>query len=117
MMVPLEAPFMRFLRLSGVPSDEWIRVFLENWDFPPKFSSMHRPGIARVEGDRLILDGTRVDEIEKYHAETLKLVVERTNQIVASLAASRRQKELKAERVVDEHKQRAREVAKRLKFD
>lgn len=40
---------------------------------------MHRPGIGRVEGDRFILDGTTIEEVDKYHLETLQLAVDQTN--------------------------------------
>ena len=44
---------------------------------------MHRPGIASVVGDRIILDGTTVEEIEKHHRDTLTVVVERVNNLIA----------------------------------
>ena len=44
---------------------------------------MHRPGIASVIGDRIILNGTTVEEIEKYHRDTLRVVVERVNALMA----------------------------------
>jgi hypothetical protein len=34
---------------------------------------MHRPNIARGTGDKVVLDGTTIEEIEKYHKETLVL--------------------------------------------
>lgn len=45
---------------------------------------MHRPGIARVAGDRIIVDGTTIEEVEKYHRETLLAVLDRVNQLAAS---------------------------------
>ena len=44
---------------------------------------MHRPGIARVSGDRIILDGTTIEEVERYHQETLLAVLDRVNQLIA----------------------------------
>lgn len=108
-----EVPF----RLSKTPSAEWERVFLENWDFPPRFTSMHRPGIARIEGDRLILDGTTVEEVEKYHLATLKLVIEKTNEITTQIATRRSKERQREEQTRDEHQRHVKEVAKRLKFD
>ena len=70
------------IRLSRSPSAEWGRVFVEVWDNPPSFSTMHRPGIARVIGDRIVLDGTTVEEIEKYHRETLRVVVAQVNALM-----------------------------------
>jgi hypothetical protein len=67
------------LRLSGVPDRAWTEMFLRNWDMPSSFTTMHRPGIARVTGDRIVLDGTTVEEVAQYHQQTLKLVVDVTN--------------------------------------
>src|SRR5690606_26999864 len=50
-------------RLSRTPSVEWSRLFVETWNHPPRWTSMHRPGIARVVGDKVILDGTTMDEV------------------------------------------------------
>ena len=67
------------LRLSAVPDQAWAELFVRNWDMPPSFTSMHRPGIARLAGDRIWLDGTTVEEIAQYHLHTLKLAVDATN--------------------------------------
>jgi hypothetical protein len=40
---------------------------------------MHRPGIASIVGDRIILDGTPIEEVPDIHAATLKFVVEKVN--------------------------------------
>ena len=71
------------IRLSRRPTTEWAKLFVQVWDNPPSYSTMHRPGIASAVGDRIILDGTTVEEIEEYHRDTLKAVVERVNQLVA----------------------------------
>jgi len=67
------------IRLSRSLSSEEARVLTAIWDRPPRFTTMHRPGIAHVYGDRVVLDGTTVDEVAKYHAATLVTVVERFN--------------------------------------
>ena len=78
---------------------------------------MHRPGIARVEGDRIILDGTTIEEVEKYHRETLLAVLDRVNQ----LAAEREERQRRAAEVALQRKQQheaiVSDVAKRMKFD
>jgi hypothetical protein len=48
---------------------------------------MHRPGIAEVSGDRIILDGTTIDEAKHYHRNTLVLCVEETNRKEAEYRA------------------------------
>ena len=51
------------------------------WDSPRTFTSMHRPGIAKVIGNKIILDGTTIEEVKKYHQETLTVVVKEANQL------------------------------------
>lgn len=67
------------LQLSVRPSPTWGRLFVETWNHPPRFTTMHRPGIASVVGDKIILNGTTIEEVEKHHAETLRLVVDKVN--------------------------------------
>lgn len=40
---------------------------------------MHRFGIASVYGDKVILDGTTIEEVRDYHRDTLLLCVEEAN--------------------------------------
>jgi hypothetical protein len=104
-------------RLSDTPTEAWTEFFVRSWNLPPRFTSMHRPGIARVEGDRIILDGTTIEEVERYHFDTLKLAVSEANRLLgekkqtsarqASASQSRRQR----------HRDHVAEVAKRLKFN
>ena len=37
------------LRLSAVPDRAWAELFVRNWDNPSSFTTMHRPGIAKVK--------------------------------------------------------------------
>lgn len=104
-------------QLSRRPNAEWARLLIENWNHPPQFSTMHRPGIARVVGDRILLDGTTIQEVEQYHLKTLKLVLERVNSITAQQEKVRQQRE-EAERLrLQEHSNTVNEIADRLKFD
>lgn len=67
------------LQLSRRPSKGWADLFVQTWNHPPHLTTMHRPGIAQIIGDSTILNGTTMQEIENYHLDTLKLVVERVN--------------------------------------
>lgn len=67
------------IRLSETPDATWAELFVRNWDHPPSFTTMHRPGIARVAGDRIVLDGTTVEEVARVHQTTLRLAVDKTN--------------------------------------
>ncbi len=78
---------------------------------------MHRPGIARVEGDRVILDGTTIDEVENYHRDTLVLVVKRVNEIIAEREAAQRRREEAEVQRREQHDREVRERARRISFD
>lgn len=104
-------------QLSRRPSADWAALLVETWNHPPQWTTMHRPGIARIEGDRIILDGTTIEEVEKHHRETLLAVLDRVNQ----LAAEREERERRAAEVALQRKQQheaiVSDVAKRMKFD
>ena len=104
-------------RLSHRPSDIWNAVFIETWNHPPSWTSMHRSGIARVHGDRIVLDGTTIEEVEKYHRDTLKSVINRTNEIVSTREKEiRRKAEAEKERIKN-HDNKVREISHRIKFN
>lgn len=104
-----EVPF----QLSRQPSNSWAEFFVDSWNRPREFTTMHRPGIARVERDRIILDGTTIEEVERFHLKTLKLAVERANELSAQWSRVKAK-----EKTTDgQHRQHVKDVAKRLKFD
>ncbi len=104
------------LQLSERPSADWVRLFAATWDRPPSFSTMHRPGIARVTGDKIILDGTTMEELEKHHMETLKLVVHKVNQETDKLEQAARERAEKRQAQQQAHDQQVKDVASRLDF-
>jgi hypothetical protein len=104
-------------RLSRRPSREWAELFVENWDHPPSFTTMHRPGIARIAGDRVVLDGTTMEEVERYHLKTLKLVLEKTNEEADRLQRAERARLEKRRDEEEAHRRSVEELAKRLRFD
>ena len=65
--------------LSRKPDQVWAQLMVQNWDRPPLFTTMHRPGIGSVVGRAFVLDGTTLEEVEQYHLKTLKLAIEATN--------------------------------------
>ena len=104
-------------RLSGTPSATWVRVFVETWNSPPRFTSMHRPGIAQVSGNKIILDKTTIDEVERYHIDTLKLAVAEANKVTEQEERKSRQRTTAEDERRQQHQQHIAEVAKRLKFE
>jgi prophage maintenance system killer protein len=78
---------------------------------------MHRPGIARVEGDRVILKGTTIEEVEKYHRATLRLCLRIANEKERSRLYEEMWRAEEEKRYEGEHKSTVESIAKRLKFD
>jgi hypothetical protein len=104
-------------RLSRLPSSEWAEVFVRTWNRPPQLSTRHRPGIASVAGDKVILDGTTLEEIEHVHRDTLKLVVDETNRLIAEYEANRQRESERKGEEQRKHEESVREAAKRISFD
>jgi hypothetical protein len=105
------------LRLSAQPSRIWAQCFAETWNHPPQFTTMHRPGIASVAGDTVVLNGTTMEELERYHVETLRHVLKKVN---ADVADHERKEQARLEHEAEaarQHEERVREVSSRLKFD
>jgi len=78
---------------------------------------MHRPGIARVHDDRIILDGTTIEEVQRYHRETLVLCVQETNRIIAEHEVKVRQEEEARSRRSEEHRRQVRDISDKIRFD
>ena len=103
-------------RLTRRPPAEWSEFFVEAWNHPKSFTSMHRPGIAHVAGDTVVLDGTTVDEVERYHRDTLILATQEADERYADWDRRRRQVEERERLRLEEHKKSLGDASKRLKF-
>ena len=104
-------------QLSRRPSSDWATLFVEKWDHPSSFSSMHRPGIASVMGDKVILDGTTIDEVEKTHRATLILALRETNQLIEEHERTMFEQKREHLRQQEERERQLRKAAKRITFD
>ncbi|HYX24526.1 MAG TPA: toll/interleukin-1 receptor domain-containing protein [Thermoanaerobaculia bacterium] len=104
-------------RLSRRPPPEWAELFVHAWDHPSSFTSMHRPGIAQVYDDKVVLDGTTVDEVEKNHRDTLLLAADQANKGYAEWYTVRRAEEERERLRLETHKKSIEDSAKRLKFE
>jgi hypothetical protein len=105
------------LQLNRKPSRLWAEVFPHVWNSPPQFTTMHRPGIARISGDKIILDGTTMEEVEGCHLATLKVVFPEVDRKVAEIEAMQRAERERDEEERLEHEDSVRKVAAHLKFD
>lgn len=103
-------------RLSSKPTSTWSELFLRNWDYPPRFTSMHRPGIARVDSDRIILDATTIEEVEQYHRDTLILCVEKTNEEEKQYRRREEQLKRKKQEEIENHYRNIEDISKDIKF-
>ena len=102
---------------TRAPSTEWSDLFIRTWDRPPRWTTSHRPGIARVQGDRIVLVGTTIEEVQKAHRDTLKLVVDTVNKEIAELVRRRRAAEQAKAEQSQQHKESVRRIADDLKFN
>jgi hypothetical protein len=105
------------LRLSAEPSRVWAEHFVQTWDHPPQFTTMHRPGIASVFSDTVVLNGTTVEELERYHVETLRHVLAKVNADVAEHERNENARLARDAEAARQHEKSVSEVASRLKFD
>jgi hypothetical protein len=108
-----EVPF----RLSRRPTAGWAELFIEAWNHPQRFTSMHRPGTAEVVGDKVWLRRTTLDEVEKYHRETLVQALEVANREYAERLERERAHEDAERRREDAHRQSVKDAARRIRFD
>ena len=103
-------------RLSRKPTRKWSELFLRNWDSPPSFTSMHRPGIARVDSDKIILNGTTIEEVKQYHRDTLILCVEKTNKEEKQIRKREEQIKRKKQEERENHYRNIDDISKDIKF-
>jgi len=103
--------------LSRRPPSDWAQLFVGLWDQPPRWTSMHRPGIARVSGATVTLEGTTIDEVEKVHRDTLQIVLEETNRRYCEWLEKQERQRTREQVEREEHRRRVDETAKRIRFD
>lgn len=104
-------------QLSQRPPYEWSKIFIEKWDRPSSYTTMHRPGIATISGDRIYLDGTTLEEVEKYHRNTLKLALQETNQFLVAQEQAQRIKDERERQRLEEHQKSVRDQSNRISFN
>ena len=102
------------IRLNRVPDALETTLLRRVWDNPPQFTAMHRHGILRVAGDRILLDGTTVEEVERYHAKTLGLVLNEVNQSSAEHQAREDAEAARKEEEESAHRNNVRDVTRRI---
>ena len=104
-------------RLNRTPSLLWSEIFVRTWDQPPSFSTMHRPGSARVAGAKIILDGTTIEEVRKYHRDTLVLCVDVANKEEKEIITCERKRQEIRQQQVESHRKKVQDISEDLSFD
>ena len=104
-------------QLSATPPGEWRSLFIRHWNHPPRFTTMHRPGIARMSRDRVLLEGTTIEEVKQYHRDTLILAVDEANREYRAQIAEARRKQRAAEERKAQHRRNVDDVAAEIRFD
>ncbi|MCY3826290.1 MAG: toll/interleukin-1 receptor domain-containing protein [Candidatus Dadabacteria bacterium] len=103
--------------LNRVPSLLWSEIFIDTWNRPPSFTTMHRPGIASVQGAKIILNGTTIEEVKRYHRDTLVDCVNVVNQEEKKLLERKRREQELRRQQVEEHRKRVKDASEDLSFD
>jgi hypothetical protein len=103
-------------RLTRKPPREWAEFFVRAWDSPSSYTGEHRRGIASVYGDKVVLNRTTLEEVEKDHRDTLLLAAKVANAEYAELRARRLAEEARKRARLEAHKKSVEDTAKRIKF-
>ena len=77
---------------------------------------MHRPHIASVVGDEIILNGTTVEEVRDYHRETLILCVGEANRLEAEYLKEERRRRANEEATRAAYRKNVEDVAGTISF-
>lgn len=104
-------------RLSGFPSPEWSEYFIHSWNYPSSFTTMHRPGIASVRGDKIILNGTTIEEVQNYHRKTLIEAVKKANELYDQYNQRIIQEQGRKRKFEEEHNKKIKDIASNIDFN
>lgn len=104
------------LLLNRIPDSNWNKIFIKKWNNPRKFTTMYRPGIASIQGNRIILNGTTLEEVHSVHRDTLKLCVDDTNKELNDLITKQKELESKKKIQKNDFKKILQSIAKDIEF-
>jgi len=105
------------IKLSSVPDARWKELFIQAWKHPSRFTLMHRPNIAKVAGDKIILDGSTMEELRDYHRETLKLAVNNANELYKQFLEEKKLMDEAEKHNLDTHRKNIDDISDSLSFD
>lgn len=105
------------LRLSRPVPLEWENMFERLWNHSQKFSTLRRASIAKVDGDRIILSCTTLEEVVDDHKPMLVECVRETNLVFEQKEAERKAREAQFAQASAEQRKRVDELKGKLRFD
>ena len=73
-------------------------------------------GIASVYGNKIVLDGTTMEEVRDYHRETLLLCVDEANKKEAQIIREQKLKKEREEQRKNQHYDNVNNIADTIKF-
>jgi len=104
--------------LSRRPPSKWAEIFPIKWDRSLKYAlGKQWPGIASVQGDRVVLNGITLDDVNAYLRDLLVSAVAETNKEYRLWKQRQEQRRVKEQACDEEHKRRVSEISERIKFD
>lgn len=89
-------------QMNEVPTSRWSEYFIHFWNTPPTFTLMHRPKIASIVRDVIWLKGTTIDEVKKYHRDTLVLAINEANKAYNDEVIKKEKKRIQEEKKQNE---------------
>ena len=106
-------------QLSHEPSARWGDYFVHFWDRPQVSYAhgKHRPGMASVVANRLMLEETTIDEVEGFHLPVLKAALRMANDAEARAVVEDHRRAERRRLQEAEHRRHVAEVAKRLPLE
>lgn len=104
-------------KLNKIPDFKWSEIFVQCWNSPSRFTLMHRPGIARVVSNKIILDGTTIEEVKNYHRDTLILAVNEANKKYNEFLLNKERAEANNRQKEQEHYSNVIRHASEINFD
>ncbi len=105
------------LRLSRPVTLDWENTFERFWNHSPRFSTLRRASVARVDHDRIILSCTTLEEVVGDHKAILVECVRETNLVFEQKEAERKAREAQFAQASAEQRKRVDELKGKLKFD
>ena len=103
------------LQLSRRVPREWARYFLNAWHNGPNLMAVRKPAVVNVGADRIVLEGTNIEEVEQLLG-LIKFALSEANRKSQGDATRHDEEEVIMQQKRNEHLHHVEETARRLRF-